>query len=72
MSGQGPICSASIVADMLVLVCAKSSLLDPAMEAFDRAGQYGFRLSALTCNALQSVLLKENRVEEVVVVYKQR
>ncbi|KAL6227057.1 hypothetical protein ACLB2K_001016 [Fragaria x ananassa] len=64
-------CVNSVIVDMLVWAYVKNSKTNLGLEAFQRAGDYGFRLSTLSCNALLSALVKENEFGYVEFVYKE-
>ncbi|XP_009148288.1 pentatricopeptide repeat-containing protein At1g09820 [Brassica rapa] len=65
------LCVNSILADMLVLAYANNLRLESALEAFKRAGYYGYKLSALSCKPLMVALLNEKRFADVEFVYKE-
>ncbi|PKI32019.1 hypothetical protein CRG98_047582, partial [Punica granatum] len=65
------LCNKSIVADMLVLSYVKNMKTRQGLEAFKRAGDYGFKLSVLSCNPLLSNLVKERSIGDVECVYKE-
>ncbi|KAH8507198.1 hypothetical protein H0E87_009640 [Populus deltoides] len=59
MSGDS-FCVNSILADMLVLAYVRNLKILRGFEAFKRAGDYGFKLSLISCNPLLSGLVKES------------
>ncbi|KAJ4866679.1 Pentatricopeptide repeat-containing protein [Raphanus sativus] len=65
------LCVNSILADMLVLAYANNSRFELALEAFKRAGYYGYKLSSLSCKPLMVALLKEKRFADVEFVYRE-
>ncbi|KAK9117916.1 hypothetical protein Scep_016009 [Stephania cephalantha] len=60
-----------VIVDMLVLGYVKNSKVDFAVEAFERAGDYRFRLSRFSCNPLLNALVKQSRIENAEAVYKE-
>ncbi|PPD95083.1 hypothetical protein GOBAR_DD07895 [Gossypium barbadense] len=63
--------ASSIIADMLVLAYVNNMKSHLAFEAFKRAGDYGFKLSAASCNPLLRALVKEDKIVDVEYVYKE-
>ncbi|KAL0387349.1 UNVERIFIED_CONTAM: Pentatricopeptide repeat-containing protein [Sesamum radiatum] len=64
-------CACNVVFDMLILVCVNNGKLELALECFRRAGDYGFKLSVVSCNSLLSALVREGRIGNVEFVYKE-
>ncbi|KAJ6775556.1 hypothetical protein OIU79_018680 [Salix purpurea] len=64
MSGDS-FCVNSILADMLVLAYVQNLKILRGFEAFKRAGDYGFKLSLISCNPLLSGLVKETENGDV-------
>ncbi|XP_043721171.1 cation/H(+) antiporter 15-like [Telopea speciosissima] len=60
-----------IIVDMLILAYVRNSRSNSALEAFQRAGDYGFRLSILSCNPLLNALVKERKVATVETLFKE-
>ena len=69
MSGNS-FCANSIIVDMLVLAYVRNRKTHLGFEVFKRAGDYGFRVSAFSCNPLLSGLVKESEIRDVEYVYK--
>ena len=46
------VCANSIIVDLLLLAYVKNSVSDLGLEAFDRAADYGLKLSLTSCNQL--------------------
>ncbi|OMP09358.1 hypothetical protein COLO4_05553 [Corchorus olitorius] len=61
----------SLIADMLVKAYLYTMKTHLGFEAFKRAGDYGYKLSVLSCNHLLSALVKENEIENVEYVFKE-
>ncbi|KAJ6354217.1 hypothetical protein OIU76_003126 [Salix suchowensis] len=70
MSGDS-FCVNSILADMLVLAYVQNLKILRGFEAFKRAGDYGFKLSLISCNPLLSGLVKETENGDVEFVYRE-
>ncbi|KAK8712441.1 hypothetical protein V6N13_147681 [Hibiscus sabdariffa] len=64
-------CAGSIIADMLILTYVNHMRSHLGFEAFKRAGDYGFKLSVMSCNPLLSALVKNEKVEHMEYVYKE-
>ncbi|KAF6174655.1 hypothetical protein GIB67_006307 [Kingdonia uniflora] len=64
-------CGHSIIVDMLVLELVKNGSIDVALEAFERAGDYRFKLSFLSCNPLLNGLVKKGKIQALETVYKE-
>ncbi|KAM2748741.1 hypothetical protein EV2_027729 [Malus domestica] len=69
--GGSQFCANCVIVDMLVLAYVKNMRTRLGFEAFQRAGDYGFKLSKLACNPLLSGLVKENEIGCVEYVYKE-
>ncbi|KAJ6995869.1 hypothetical protein NC653_012673 [Populus alba x Populus x berolinensis] len=70
MSGDS-FCVNSILADMLVLAYVRNLKILRGFEAFKRAGDYGFKLSLISCNPLLSGLVKESENGDMEFVYRE-
>lgn len=64
-------CANSVIVDMLILAYVKNSNTALAFEAFERAGDYGFKLSIFSCNPLLNSLVKESKFWVVEFMYKE-
>ncbi|KAF4354011.1 hypothetical protein F8388_009903 [Cannabis sativa] len=61
----------TIIVDILVWAYSVNLKTQLAIEAFQRAGDYGYKLSFFTCNPLLSALVKENKIGYVEYLYKE-
>ncbi|CAN0903339.1 Pentatricopeptide repeat-containing protein At1g09820 [Linum grandiflorum] len=61
----------SVIVDMLVLAYVNNLKSQLGFEAFKRAGDYGFRFSALSCNPLLNALVKDGESGRVEFMYRE-
>ncbi|CAA0816422.1 Pentatricopeptide repeat-containing protein [Striga hermonthica] len=64
-------CANNIVLDMFVNSCLKNGKLELALEFFRRAGEYGFKLSVLSCNQMLAAFVKDGKAGIVDFIYKE-
>ncbi|KAD6453844.1 hypothetical protein E3N88_08550 [Mikania micrantha] len=65
------VCANSIIVDLLILAYVNNSNTDLGFEAFDRAGDYGLKLSVISCNQLINLLVKEEKFGRAEFVYRE-
>ncbi|KAK9919966.1 hypothetical protein M0R45_028536 [Rubus argutus] len=61
----------SNISNMLVLAYANNSKTRMGVEAFQKAGDYGFKLNVFSCNPLLRALVKESEIGKLQFVYKE-
>lgn len=69
--GRNQFAANSSISNMLVLAYANNSKTRLGVEAFQKAGDYGFKLLVFSCNPLLRALVKESEIGKLEFVYKE-